>query len=378
MNLGSTSAGVKTLSRRPAGQAAIAVAVLWLLLPCVLAAASGLIVISLFIVAPLIAATAADERRTAIIAGATVVLTIAAGWWHGPIADPNWIRLTAVCAMSLLAVVLAGVRRRLEERLARMTAIAKASQVALLPPVPPQITGISIAARYRSATPGAEAGGDLYEIIPTAHGTRAIIGDVRGQGPDAGLLAGHVLSAFQRSAAAVPALGQVAGEISRAIRPYLGEEDFVTAVLVQIAPGGELTVVNCGHHPPLLRHVGGLRPLTGTTALTLGLEEHFTALTASWRPEDRLLLYTDGLVESRNHHGDFLPEDQIATALLAADCDQALDTLMTAVRRHTGGPGRDDIALLLLEYGAYPHDSPNGHPGPGRCQEASVPSEFPA
>jgi hypothetical protein len=51
---------------------------------------------------------------------------------------------------------------------------------------------------------------------------------------------------------------------------------------------------------------------------------------------------------------------------------------MTAVRRHTGGPGRDDIALLLLEYGAYPHGSPNGHPGPGRCQEASVPPEFPA
>ena len=254
--------------------------------------------------------------------------------------------------MSLLAVVLAGVRRRLEERLARMTAIAKASQVALLPPVPPQITGISIAARYRSATPGASVGGDLYEIIPTAHGIRVIIGDVRGHGLDAILLARHVLSAFRRSAAAVPALEHVAGEVSRAIRPHLGEEDFVTAVLAQIAPGGELTVVNCGHHPPLLHHGGELRPLTGTTAPPLGLEDDFTAFTASWRPGDRLLLYTDGLVESRNHHGDFLPEDQIATALLAADCDQALDTLMTAVHRHTGGHDHDDIALLLLEYDA--------------------------
>jgi hypothetical protein len=135
MKLGSTSAGVKT---RPAAKhAAMAVAILWLLLPCVLAATSGLIVISLFIVAPLIVATAADERRTAIIAGATVVLTIAAGWWHGPKEDPNWIWLTAVCAMSLLAVV----RRQLEERLARMTAIAKASQVALLPPVPRRSPG---------------------------------------------------------------------------------------------------------------------------------------------------------------------------------------------------------------------------------------------
>jgi phosphoserine phosphatase RsbU/P len=376
MKPGSASAGAKTRSRPPAKHAAMAVAVLWLLLPCVLAATSGLIVISLFIVAPVIVATAADERRTAIIAGATVVLTIAAGWWHGPIEDPNWIRLTAVCAMSLLAVVLAGVRRRLEERLARMTAIAKASQVALLPPVPPQITGISIAARYRSATPGASVGGDLYEIIPTGHGIRVIIGDVRGNGLDAILLARHVLSAFRRSAVAVPALEHVASDINRAIKPHLGEEDFVTAVLAQIAPSGEITVVNCGHHPPLLHHGGRLRPLTGTTALPLGLEDDFTAFTASWLPGDRLLLYTDGLVESRNHHGDFLPEDQIATALLAADCDQALDTLMTAVRRHTGGHGHDDMALLLLEYGAYPHDGANGHPGPGRCQDASVPAEY--
>jgi hypothetical protein len=74
---------VKT--RPPAGHVAMAVAVLWLLLPCVLAAMPGRIVMSLFIVAPLIGATAADERRTAIVAGATVLLAIAAGAWRGAI-----------------------------------------------------------------------------------------------------------------------------------------------------------------------------------------------------------------------------------------------------------------------------------------------------
>jgi serine phosphatase RsbU (regulator of sigma subunit) len=192
-----------------------------------------------------------------------------------------WIRFTAVCAVSVIAVVLAGVRRRREGRLARMTAIAKASQLALLPPVPPEMTGINIAARYRSATRDASVGGNLYEIIPTSHGIRAVIGDVCGNGLDAILLARHVLSAFRRSAVATPAMEHVAGEVGRAILPHLGEEDFVTAILAQITPRGELTIVNCGHHPPLLRHGGDLQPLAGgTAALPLGLEDDFTAATA--------------------------------------------------------------------------------------------------
>jgi hypothetical protein len=344
-------------------------AVLWLLVSSVPDAASGGIVTWLVIVAPLIAATAADARRTALVAAAALALTIAAGTWPGHIQDPGcWTWLTVACAVGVLAVVLAGVRRQREERLAQMTAIAQAAQLALLPPMPPQVTGISIAARYRPATPGASVGGDLYEIIPAGHGIRVIIGDVRGHGLDAVLLARHVLSAFRRSAAAAPALEHVASEVSQAIRPHLGEEDFVTAALAQITPGGELTIVHCGHHPPLLHHGGVLRPLPSQTAdPPLGLADDFTAVTASWQPGDRLLLYTDGLVESRNHHGDFLPQDQIATALLAAGCDQALDALMTAVHRHTGGHGHDDIALLLLEYRADPHSSANGHPRPGRA-----------
>ena len=188
-----------------------------------------------------------------------------------------------------------------------------------------------------------------------------IIGDVRGNGLDAVLLARQVLSAFRRSAVAVPAMEQVAGEVGRVIAPHLGEEDFVTAALAQIAPTGELSIVNCGHHPPLLRHRDDLQPLTdGKEALPLGLEDEFTAFTATWSPGDRLLLYTDGLVESRDAHGHFLPQDAIETALLAPDCDQALDTLMRAVDKHTSGHAHDDMALLLLEHGASLRSSANG------------------
>ena len=342
----------------------MAVAAVWLILSGLLDAMTGLTALSLFSIAPLIAATVADEHRTAVFAAAAVALAIGAGWWHGAQGDGTyWAWVTVACAVSAMAVVVAGMRRRREERLARMTAVAEAAQLALLPPLPPEMTGITIAARYRSATREASVGGDLYEIIPTGHGIRVIIGDVRGKGLDAVLLARHVLGAFRRSAVALPAMEHVAGEVGRAIGPHLGAEDFVTAVLAQITPAGELTIVNCGHHPPLLRHGGDLQPLTGgTAALPLGLDDDFTAFTASWSPGDRLLLYTDGLVESRDQHGDFLPDDVIAAALAAADCEQALDTLMTAVHRHTGGHGHDDMALLLLEHGTPSRSSANGHP----------------
>ena len=342
----------------------MATAALWLVVFGVLHVVTRMTVFSMAGIAPLIVATVADERRTAIFAGAALALIVGIGWWHGSAGSAvYWTRVAVVCAIGALAVVVAGIRRRREERLARMTAIARASQLALLPPLPPEMTGIGIAARYWSATREASVGGDLYEIIPTEHGIRLIIGDVRGRGLDAVMLARQVLSAFRRSAVAVPAMEQVAGEVSQAIRPHLSEEDFVTAVMAQVTSCGELTVVNCGHHPPLLRHGGGLQPLAGaTTALPLGLEDDFAAFTASWSPGDRLLLYTDGLAESRDQHGEFLPDDQIAAALAASDCEQALDTLMTAVHRHTGGQCHDDIALLLLEHGSSPGSSATGQP----------------
>ena len=154
----------------------------------------------------------------------------------------------------------------------------------------------------RSSPPGTASGSSSATSAATARNTVP--------------LARHVLSAFRRSAAAAPALDQLASDISQAIRPHLGEEDFVTAALAQITPGGELTIVNCG---PARRccttaAICGHSPAS-TADPPLGLEDDFTAFTARWRPGDRLLLYTDGLVESRNRHGDFLPDDQIATAL---------------------------------------------------------------
>src|SRR5258707_1173207 len=208
--------GVTARSRPPAGHVAMAAAAVWLILSGLLDAMTGVTGLAVFSIATLIAATVADERRTAVFGAAAVALAIGAGWWDGIRGDASyWAWVRVVCAVSAMAVVLAGARRRREERLARMTAVAQAAQLGMLPPLPPEMTGITIAARYRSATREASVGGDLYEIIPTGHGIRVIIGDVRGKGLGAVLLARQVLSAFPRSAVAMPALEHVAGQVRR-------------------------------------------------------------------------------------------------------------------------------------------------------------------
>ena len=65
-----------------------------------------------------------------------------------------------------------------------------------------------------------------------------------------------------------------------------------------------------------------------------------------------------------------LPE--IAAALLAVDCDQALDTLLTAVHRHTGGHGYGDMALLLLEYDASSRGGAAGRPAAAQTAVETV------
>jgi sigma-B regulation protein RsbU (phosphoserine phosphatase) len=92
--------------------------------------------------------------------------------------------------------------------------------------------------------------------VETPHGVRLLVGDVRGKGLDAVRLAGVVLGSFRDAAQDRPDLAQVAAALDRSVTRAIGLEDFVTAVLVQVATDGSAIVVNCGHPAPLLVRAG--------------------------------------------------------------------------------------------------------------------------
>ena len=129
-----------------------------------------------------------------------------------------------------------------------------------------------------------------------------------------------------------------------------GEEDFVTAVFAELDPRGWLQLVNCGHPPPLRLGGGGkLDSSPAAFATPLGLHPDLRPSTFSVRPGDRLLFFTDGLLEARDRAGQFFRVDQQTDVLRWPDLQAAADELLDRLRAHTRHHLDDDVAVLLAE-----------------------------
>ncbi len=343
-----------------------ALATTWLVAAVVLdvvEAGPTLLVVVLFAVAPLIASAALPPRVTAGFAVAAVVLALGSGWWDSTWgANQQLIRVFDVVIVSIAAVLVSGVRVRRERQYARMVAIAYVAQRAILPTLPAKVGGVAVSSRYLSAAEDALVGGDLYDYYHSEGCTRFLVGDVRGKGIGAVEQAARVIRAFRQSAASASDLVAVAEQMNAYLVPFLDDEEFVTALLVDVTDLARLTVVSCGHPPPLLTKADGRATfLDPPPGLPLGLGQDYAALTVTWSHGDRLLVYTDGLSEARDARGQFLSPLSLAPALSAGSVDEALDSVLDATRGHVpAGELTDDLAVLLLENLATDLVSPAG------------------
>jgi phosphoserine phosphatase RsbU/P len=309
------------------------------------------ILLGLLIAGPLLAAASLDAQHTAIIGLYALGLAVLLGIPDGIVGTTDHLLGCLVVATGgALGAWLAHRRTQQEQLLLRVTRIAEVAQQTILRPIPPRMGRVALAVRYLSATENALVGGDFYEVAVTRHGLRVLVGDVKGKGLEAVQLAALALASF-RAAATHPSLAELAAELDHSIRPRLGEEDFVTAVLAQFSRHGQLQLVNCGHPPPLRFRAGTVERLACAEPTTpLGLDPAPTIQRFTLAPTDRVLLYTDGLVEARAPDGrPFELNGQIQAVAAASSLGAALDGLVARLLDHAGGRLDDDLALVLAQ-----------------------------
>ncbi|MCO8276494.1 SpoIIE family protein phosphatase [Actinoplanes sp. TRM 88003] len=311
--------------------------------------------VALFAAVPFLAVVFA-YWQTVLVAGvlATIVGMVFVGM-AGPLTVPGAVSVFGILLATGIAAAVATMRQRQADKIVELQRLATVSQQAVLRPLGPQVGALAVAGRYISATAAADIGGDLYEALDTPYGVRIIIGDVRGKGLDAVRLASIVLGSYRHVAYERADLKAMVTDLDRAVARSVGDEDFVTAALVE-ERGGTLTIVNCGHPAPLLLRRGKVIPLEPPApAPPLGFMPEVKARVERLEPGDRLLLFTDGLGEARRE-GEFFPTADRAWRLLGhGTVGDGLASLETALVDWVHGRLEDDIALVLLEY-AGPDD----------------------
>jgi serine phosphatase RsbU (regulator of sigma subunit) len=225
--------------------------------------------------------------------------------------------------------------------------IAETLQRSLLPQTLPTIDGLELAARF---TPGAgvDVGGDWYDALPLASDELAVtIGDVAGKGLTAATLMGELRAGLR--AYAIEGGGPME-TLARLNRLALRSFQMATVLLMHVAPGtGRVRYGSAGHLPPLLVAAdGSARFLRGGASAPLLAFEAVEEGVAELAPGERIVLYTDGLVERRREPiDDGLERLRAAAEGFDGDVAGLCDHLIAALRPPAGLP-HDDIAVIAL------------------------------
>lgn len=253
-------------------------------------------------------------------------------------------------------------KQRAEEAHERARALARTLQQSLIPPAPPDIPGLDVAAAYRPAGDGEEVGGDFYDVFEVSDGEWVIaLGDVSGKGVEAAVittLARHTLRAasmrHDQPSQALCTLNEVL---------LRHETDrFCTVAVLRLRPcedGSWAGAYASGGHPA---------PVTTGGAPRLGNSLH-GSIVGAWddpefydqqlvlAPGDGLVLYTDGVTEARRG-AEFFGDARLAAsvetyaqhtpAVAGTVMDRVATGLLDDVMVFQSNNARDDIAIVAI------------------------------
>lgn len=229
-------------------------------------------------------------------------------------------------------------------------------QRALLPRQTPDIPGLEIATSYLTSD---QAGGDYYDFFRFEDGTWGLlIADVSGHGAAAATVMAMFHGILHAYSGPTKSPDAVLRYANRRLVDASIEGTFVTAFLGIYDPRtGTLSYARSGHNPPMIKdgRTGALRTLDHNGGLPLGVFDPYeiTGDTLQLKPNDTLVLYTDGITEAFNAQREMFGPGRLDEALThctgAPDC--VVDSVHAALFRHTGSLSRvDDQTLVAVRY----------------------------
>jgi phosphoserine phosphatase RsbU/P len=245
-------------------------------------------------------------------------------------------------------------KRRAEESEARAVQLAQTLQQTLIPPTPPHIPGLDVAAAYRPAGDGRHVGGDFYDVFQVATDDWVIaLGDVQGKGAEAAAVT--TLARYTVRAASVD--HDSPSDVLHTLDQVLhgAETDrFCTVVVVRLRRVDDrwCATVACGGHPlPLLRRPGR-RPVTvGEHGGLLGAlpGATFTDAEVTLGPGDALVLFTDGVTEGRRR-GHFYGTSRLVEVVdeHRGPAAEVTGAILADVMAYQSDDARDDIAVVTV------------------------------
>lgn len=225
---------------------------------------------------------------------------------------------------------------REQMRVAAELAAGREIQQRLVPAELPSLAGYRIEAAY---LPAQEVGGDFYQVLEQDDGAQlVVVGDVSGKGLKAAMTGTLALGALRTLAKGGLRPGAVLSGLNRQIAET-AEGGFITCVCVRLEPEGGATVANAGHLPPYWN--GEEVALAPNLPLGIVQEVHYEERTVYLKPGDRMLLLSDGVVESRDRRGRLFGFERTQ-----ALCNEAAEAIARAAQEHGQ---EDDITVVTVE-----------------------------
>lgn len=223
--------------------------------------------------------------------------------------------------------------------------------------LPSRVPGVSYARSYESATTErGRVGGDFVDVFPVAaHRVGISLGDVSGKGVDAAVITSLVRTALRVHAIdGLPAVDVVA-KANDVVRNFTPHDSFVTLWFgILNTRSGDLSYVCAGHPPALVvTEEGDVRELPGRNPFIGAFTNiRFTETRHRLSHGDRLVLYSDGVIEARSRHGGLFTEDRLRSLLrrLRGCSPHAMSRrVLDEVLSFSKGVLRDDAAVLVVE-----------------------------